>query len=204
MSPNKRKAPAWRRTQRTQTRNSTVGQPGAPLKLSPPLLLNTLDDVLKHVSLAARTAVAVPSSIERSQLRPPSLITDAPLKLWLKQLDSETLEVLYNKSVVACTKAKLLGQRNETAYRTNRIREITHRELEYRRTQRWARKRTNQELSDYIARFPKAAGKLAANLLRDDHGVPQTNNLKLDVAAHILKRRHQGRETYSPNGNDSV
>ena len=69
---------------------------------------------------------------------------------------------------------------------------------------RWARKRTNQELSDYIARFPKAAGKLAANLLRDDHGVPQTNNLKLDVAAHTLKRRHQGRETYSPSGEDSV
>ena len=110
-----------------------AGLPGAPLKLSPPLLLNTLDDVLKHVSLVARTAVAVPSSIERSQLRPPSLITDAPLKLWLKQLDSETLEVLYNKSVVACTKAKLLGQRDETAYRSNRIREITYRELEYRR-----------------------------------------------------------------------
>ena len=69
---------------------------------------------------------------------------------------------------------------------------------------RWARKQTNQELSDYIARFPKAAGKLAANLLRDDHGVPQTNNLKLDVAAHILKRRHQGRETYSPSGENSV
>ena len=69
---------------------------------------------------------------------------------------------------------------------------------------RWARKHSNQELSDYIARFPKAAGKLAANLLRDDHGVPQTNNLKLDVAAHVLKRRHQGRETYSPSGEDSI
>lgn len=69
---------------------------------------------------------------------------------------------------------------------------------------RWARKKTNQELSDYIGRFPKAAGKLAANLLRDDHGVPQTNNLKLDVAAHILKRRHQGRETYSPTGETSI
>ena len=112
-----------------------AGLPGAPLKLSPPLLLNTLDDVLKHVSLVARTAVAVPSSIERSQLRPPSLITDAPLKLWLKQLDSETLEVLYNKSVVECTKAKLLGQRNEAAYRANRIREIAYRELKYRRAQ---------------------------------------------------------------------
>ena len=60
---------------------------------------------------------------------------------------------------------------------------------------RWARKRSNQELSDYIARFPKAAGKLAANLLRDDHGVPQINN---------LKRRHQGRETYSPTGENSI
>ena len=60
---------------------------------------------------------------------------------------------------------------------------------------RWARKRSDQELSDYIARFPKAAGKLAANLLGDDHGVPQTNN---------LKRRHQGRETYSPTGENSI
>lgn len=111
----------------------SVGQPGAPLKHSPLLLLNTLDDVLKHVSLACRTAVAVPSSIENSQLRPPSLITDAPLKLWLKQLDLEILEALHNKSVVVCTKAKLLGQRDEAAYRTNRIREATHRELEYRR-----------------------------------------------------------------------
>lgn len=33
------------------------------------------------------------------------------------------------------------------------------------------RKRTNQELSDYIARFPKAAGKLAADLLRNDRGL---------------------------------
>lgn len=69
---------------------------------------------------------------------------------------------------------------------------------------RWALKRSNQELSEYIARFPKAAGKLAANLLRDDHGVPQTNNLKLDVAAHVLKRRRQGRETYSPTGENSI
>ena len=113
---------------------TAAGLPGAPLRHSPLLWLNTLDDVLKHVSLVARTAVAVPSSIERSQLRPPSLITDAPLKLWLKQLDSETLEVLYNKSVVECTKAKLLGQRDENAYRANRIREITRRELEYRKT----------------------------------------------------------------------
>ena len=133
MSPNKRKARAWRRIQRTQTRNSTVGQRDAPLKHSPLLWLNTLDDVLKHVSPAVHTAVAVPSSIERSQLRPPSLVADAPLKLWLKQLDSKTLEVLYNKSVVACTKAKLLGQRDEAAYRNDRIREATYRELEYRR-----------------------------------------------------------------------
>ena len=69
---------------------------------------------------------------------------------------------------------------------------------------RWARKRTNQELSDYIARFPKAAGKLAANLLKGEYGAPQTNNLKLDAAAYILKRRRQGRETYSPTGETSI
>lgn len=121
----------WPKTQPDMT--TGAGLPGAPLKHSPLLWLNTLDDVLKHASPAAHTAAAVPSSIERSQLRPPSLIADAPLKLWLKQLDLETLEILHNKSVVACTKAKLLGQRDEAAYRVNRIREITYRELEYRR-----------------------------------------------------------------------
>lgn len=112
---------------------TSAGQPGAPLKLSPPLLLNTLDDMRKHVSLAADTAAAVPSSTERSQLLSPSLITDTPLlELWLKRLDSETLEALYNKYVVECTKAKLLGQRDENAYRANRIRETARRELDYR------------------------------------------------------------------------
>lgn len=134
MRPNKRKARAWQKIQRTQTRNSTVGQPGIQLKASPLSLLNTLPDVLQHCLQVERTAVAVPSSISNSQLRPPSLIADAPLKLWLKLLDFETLEVLHNKSVAASAKAKLLGQRDETAYRVNRIREATHRELEYRRT----------------------------------------------------------------------
>lgn len=69
---------------------------------------------------------------------------------------------------------------------------------------RWARKRTNEELSDYIARFPKNAGKLAANLLKDEYGIPQTNNFKLDAAAYILKSRHQGRETYSPSRENSI
>lgn len=40
--------------------------------------------------------------------------------------------------------------------------------------------------------------------LRKDHGDLQTNNLKFDVAAHVLKRRHQGRETYSPTGENSI
>ena len=129
----KAKAREWRNTQRTMAFIS--GPRGGRPKPSQPLLLNTLDDMRKHVSLAANTAAAVPSSTERSQLRPPSLITDAPLKLWLKQLDSETLEVLYNEYVVECTKAKLLGQRDENAYRANRIREIARREIDYRRTQ---------------------------------------------------------------------
>lgn len=129
----KAKARKWRNTQRTMAFIS--GPRGGRPKPSQPSLLNTLPDVLQHCLQVERTAVAVPHSIANSQLRPPSLIADAPLKLWLKQLDSEALEVLYNKSVVACTKAKLLGQRNEAAYRNNRIREIAHRELEYRRTQ---------------------------------------------------------------------
>lgn len=130
----KAKAREWRNTQRTMAFIS--GPRGGRPKPSQPLLLNTLDDVLKHVSLAANTAAAVPSSTERSQLQPPSLITDTPLlELWLKRLDSETLEALYNEYVVECTKAKLLGQRDENAYRANRIREIARREIDYRRTQ---------------------------------------------------------------------
>ena len=60
--------------------------------------------------------------------------TDAPLKLWLKRLDSETLEALYDTFVVECTKAKLLGQRDEGAYRANRIRDLARREIDYRKT----------------------------------------------------------------------
>lgn len=126
---NKAKARKWRNTQRTMAFIS--GPRGGRPK---PSLLNTLPDVLQHCLQVERTAVAVPSSISNSQLRPPSLIADAPLKLWLKLLDFETLEVLHNKSVAASAKAKLLGQRDETAYRVNRIREATHRELEYWRT----------------------------------------------------------------------
>lgn len=68
------------------------------------------------------------------------------------------------------------------------------------KTMRWARNRTDQELSDFIARFPKAAGRLAASLFRENYVPPKTNNLKLDAAADILKRRREGRETYSPSG----
>ena len=68
------------------------------------------------------------------------------------------------------------------------------------KTMRWARNRTDQELSDFIARFPKAAGRLAASLFRENYVPPKTNNLKLDAVADILKRRREGRETYSPSG----
>ena len=68
------------------------------------------------------------------------------------------------------------------------------------KTMRWARNRTDQELSDFIAQSPKAAGRLAASLFRENYVPPKTNNLKLDAAADILKRRREGRETYSPSG----
>ena len=68
------------------------------------------------------------------------------------------------------------------------------------KTMRWARNKTDQELSDFIARFPKAAGRLAASLFRENYVPPKTNNFKLDAAADILKRRREGRETYSPSG----
>ena len=110
------------------------GPRGGRPKPSQPSLLNTLPDVLQHCLQVERTAVAVPSSISNSQLRPPSLIADAPLKLWLKLLDSKVLEDLLNKYVGLCAKNKLLSRRDETAYRTDRLREAIHRELEYRRT----------------------------------------------------------------------
>lgn len=61
------------------------------------------------------------------------------MKLWLKQLDCATLEELHRKSVVACAKAKLLQTRGVHAYRVNRIRELTHRELEHRKKEEEAR-----------------------------------------------------------------
>ena len=79
---------------------------------------------------------------------------------------------------------------------------------------RWAARRSTEALAALVAEHagrcaqarlsgrPYSSG--SANLLRDDHGVPQTINLKLDVAAHALKRRHQGRETYSPTGENSI
>lgn len=72
------------------------------------------------------------------------------------------------------------------------------------KTMRWARNRTDQELSDFIARFPKAAGRLAASLFRENYVPPKTNNLKLNAAADVLKRRREGRETYSPGGKSSI
>lgn len=132
MSPNKRKVQFWRRLQRTQIINSTVGQHGIRPKASPPSLLNTLPDVLQLCLQVERTAAAVPHSIANSQLRPPSLIADAPLKLWLKLLDSETLESLHRKSVVASAEAKLLGRHDAAAISVNRIREATTRELQRR------------------------------------------------------------------------
>ena len=108
------------------------GQRVAQPKVSPPSYLNTLHDVLELCLQAERTARAVPSSIENSQLRPPSLIADAPMKLWLRQLDFATLEDLHRRSVVASAKAKLLEERDVRAYRVNRIRELAHRELTHR------------------------------------------------------------------------
>ena len=113
----KAKARKWGNIQRTMAFIS--GPRGGRPKPSQPSLLNTLPDVLQHCLQVERTAVAVPSSISNSQLRPPSLIADAPLKLWLKLLDFETLEALHNNSVAASAKAKLLGQRDEAAYRIN-------------------------------------------------------------------------------------
>ena len=132
---NKLKVQFWRKIQRQRVLETTFrnGQRVAQPKISPPLYLNTLHDVLELCLQVERTARAVPASIANSQLRPPSLIADAPMKLWLRQLDFAALEELHRKSVVASAKAKLLQTRGVHAYRVNRIRELTHHELEHRK-----------------------------------------------------------------------
>lgn len=89
----------------------------------------------KETHLPAGDAFATyPLDKQLEALGDERLIGDAPLKLWLKRLDSKVLVDLHNKYVGLCAKNKLLSRRDETAYRTNRLREATHRELEYRRT----------------------------------------------------------------------
>src|SRR5699024_11312615 len=47
------------------------------------------------------------------------------------------------------------------------------------KTMRWARNRTDQELSDFIARFPKAAGRLAASLFRENYVPPRSEERRV-------------------------
>ena len=140
---NKMKVQFWRRIQRQRQRTLDMtfrnGRRVDPPKVSPPLYLNTPHDVLELCLRVEPTARAVPSLIANSQLRPPSLIADAPMKLWLKQLDCATLEELHRKSVAVCAKSLLLQTRDVHAYRVNRIRELIHRELEHRKKEEKAR-----------------------------------------------------------------
>lgn len=56
---------------------------------------------------------------------------------------------------------------------------------------------------DYLERYRDCATSTLIHNLNATH-TPKIDNLKLEAAAYILKRRNQGRETYSPAGENSV
>lgn len=62
------------------------------------------------------------------------------------------------------------------------------------KVKKWARVRSNEQLTAYIAKFPNHTGKLAASMLIGETYTPNTKNLKLNVAVLTLRRRQQGHE----------
>lgn len=126
---NEKRMQQWRKTQRIIR---IAGGPGAGLmnfwQASSP---STLQRVLEICLSEPRTATAIPAAIENSQLRGPSLIVDAPLKLWMKLLDFETLSQIHRTSVATCAKFLLIGV-TPFAHRVDRIRKAAERELRWR------------------------------------------------------------------------
>lgn len=72
------------------------------------------------------------------------------------------------------------------------------------KTLRWARRKTNEELTAFILKFPKLAIKLVKYMRTGEYDGSEIKNLKVIIAFRVLNLRHQGRETYSPSGEDSI
>lgn len=125
----KKRVQQWRRNQRII--RTTVGRAAVLTSFWRASSPSTLQRVLEICLSAPRTATAIPPEIENSQLQGPSLIVDAPLKLWMKLLDFETLSQLHQTSIVAHAKHLFTGKKLFTR-RVDRIRKVAERELRWR------------------------------------------------------------------------
>lgn len=125
----KKRVQQWRRNQRII--RTTAGRAADLMSFWLVSSPSTLQRALEICLSAPRTATAIPSEIENLQLQGPSLIVDAPLKLWVKLLDSETLSQLHQTSIAAHAKHLLTGVK-PSAQRANRIRKVVEREIRWR------------------------------------------------------------------------
>jgi len=63
---------------------------------------------------------------------------------------------------------------------------------------RWARRKTDEELTAFILEFPKLAIKLVQYMRTGEYDGNEIKNLRVIIAFRTLNLRRQGRETYSP------
>lgn len=125
----KKRVQQWRRNQRII--RTTVGHAADPMNFWRVSSPSTLQRVLEICLSAPRTATTLLPEIENLQLQGPSLIVDAPLKLWVKLLDSENLSQLHQMSIAAHAKYLLTGMKLP-AERINRVRKVAEREVRWR------------------------------------------------------------------------
>ena len=72
------------------------------------------------------------------------------------------------------------------------------------KTMGWARRKTDEELTAFILKFPKLAIKLVKYMRTGEYDGSEIKNLKLIIAFRVLNLRRENRETYSPSGKDSI
>lgn len=125
----KKRVQQWRRNQRII--RTTVGRAAVQANFWRASSPSTLQRVLEICLSVPRTATTLLPEIENLQLQGPSLIVDAPLKLWVKLHDSESLSQLHQALIAACAKYLLTGMKLP-AERINRIREVAEREVRWR------------------------------------------------------------------------
>lgn len=92
----------WRRIQAITT--TTGGQDARAVSTYRPYCFEKLQYMLDHCLRVMRreppSPYQIPASISSAELRPPSLIREAPTRLWLSKLDQEALdrlEAVYTK-----------------------------------------------------------------------------------------------------------